>query len=113
MAELKVYTKPIKKSMLGTTIVSEAYYLKYEADKVIAELEKENAELKEERRWRKCSEEPPPKGKCVLVADEYSLEDSVTMARLTKGSWELNGGALLKKDWFKYWRPLPKAPEVK
>lgn len=38
MSELKVYVQPIKKSMMGNTIVGMAYYLKSEADKVIAGL---------------------------------------------------------------------------
>jgi hypothetical protein len=38
------------------------FYLKSEADKVIAELE-------EERRWRKCSEEMPEEGVEVLVTN--------------------------------------------
>ena len=104
----------------------------------IAELEKENAELKEQyrdmdvthtvhiakmnalieeleesQRWRKFSEEKPEVNQDVLVADAFGLEDSVTMARYTKEGWELNNGSLIKKGWFKFWRELPKAPEDK
>lgn len=50
MQELKVYTKPIKKSMLGTTIAGAAYYRKSEADKVIAGLEEKVEELTGELR---------------------------------------------------------------
>jgi hypothetical protein len=39
MSELKVYVKPLKTNVLGQTIVGQSYYLKSEADKVIAELE--------------------------------------------------------------------------
>ena len=48
MSELKVYVKPIKTNMFGKTIVGQSYYLKSEADKVIAELETKNASLTEE-----------------------------------------------------------------
>ena len=37
MSELKVYVKPIKTNMFGKMIVGQSYYLKSEADKVIAE----------------------------------------------------------------------------
>lgn len=38
MSELKVYVRPLKTNILGQTIVGQSYYLKSEADKVIAEL---------------------------------------------------------------------------
>ena len=47
MSELKVYVKPLKTNVLGQTIVGQSYYLKYEADKVIAEKDAEIAELKD------------------------------------------------------------------
>lgn len=37
MSELKVYVKPLKTNIFGETIVGQSYYLKSEADKVIAE----------------------------------------------------------------------------
>lgn len=73
----------------------------------------EYEKLKNAHRWRKVSEELPEYGKSVLVADAFGLEDSVTMARYTNEGWELNSGALIKKDWFTYWIPLPEPPEVK
>ena len=45
MSELKVYVKPIKTNMFGKMIVGQSYYLKSEADKVIAEKDKEIARL--------------------------------------------------------------------
>jgi hypothetical protein len=36
MSELKVYVKPIKTNMFGKMIIGQSYYLKSEADKVIA-----------------------------------------------------------------------------
>lgn len=36
MNELKVYVNPLKTNMFGETIVGQSYYLKSEADKVIA-----------------------------------------------------------------------------
>ena len=46
MSELKVYVMPIKTNIFGQTIVGLAYYSKSEADKVIAEKDKEIMELK-------------------------------------------------------------------
>ena len=48
MSELKVYIHPLKKSMMGNTIVIQSYYLKSEADKVIADKDKEIVKLKEQ-----------------------------------------------------------------
>ena len=45
MSELKVYVKPIKTNMFGKMVVGQSYYLKSEADKVIAEKDKEIARL--------------------------------------------------------------------
>lgn len=97
----------------------------------IAELEKENTELRSKNegllyaladaetdlamatRWRKVSEELPKVNQYVLVADAFGLEDSITMAQYTNEGWELNNGSLIKKGWFKFWCELPKVPEVK
>ena len=49
MSELKVYVKPIKTNMFGKMIVGQSYYLKSEADKVIAELKKK---IEEQKRLR-------------------------------------------------------------
>lgn len=99
-------------------------YIKSEADKVIAELRSKNegllyaladaeTDLAMATKWRKCSEELPEVNQNVLVADAFGLEDSVTIARYTKEGWDLLSGILVEKDWFKYWMPLPKAPEDK
>lgn len=64
----------------------------------IAELEKENAELKEAERWRKCSEELPPEGAEVLAYYAGNLQTYfVEKAPLNK--------------FVTYWMPLPKAPK--
>ena len=67
---------PLKTNIFGKTIVGQAYYSKAEADKVIVEKDKEIAglkariaELEEERRWRKCSDELPEEGVEVLVTN--------------------------------------------
>lgn len=46
MSELKVYALPLKTNIFGRTIVAQSYYLKSEADKVIAELERDIVKLK-------------------------------------------------------------------
>ena len=62
------------------------FYIKSEADKVIADLEESHkkevgqllikiAELKEERRWRKFPDEKPEKGQKVLFRAKYKTEN--------------------------------------
>lgn len=80
-----------------------------------AELEKENAALKDERRWRKCSEEKPedgqavwayePNGKRVLKL-EYEKSDSGEGFICFPYTHEFYPGITL-------WMPfeVPKAPE--
>ena len=102
MSELKAYIGPApdEKGLAD-------YYLKSEADKVIAEKDKEIAELKEERRWRKCSEELPKDDEYVFAfCPDFG---SVEKARL------LEDGAWRDSDWnfleVTHWMPMPKAPE--
>lgn len=102
-------------------------YLKSEADQVIAE-------LKEERRWRKCSEELPKLeedvGEIFLVAVEVESNarprgSYVTSAEFCEGEWyndttgseieeniERDEEGLLYRSKVTHWRPLPKAPEL-
>ncbi len=47
MRELNVFKMPLKTNIFGRTIVAQSFYGKSEADKVIAEKDKEIAELKE------------------------------------------------------------------
>lgn len=87
----------------------------------VDEKDKEIAELKEERRWRKCSDEMPDEDEEVLFSDgnyiylgcwttwdggcsDYSYE--------TFSGWVESGS---EKDYdfneIKYWQPLPSAPK--
>lgn len=96
------------------------YYPKSEADKVIAEkdadiaqlqamLEERNkqiGELKEERRWRKASEELPTDGDAVAVSfhtEEGKLVTSVDCC--FDEEWQM------MDDCEGYWIPLPKSPK--
>ena len=97
------------------------FYLKSEADNVIADLEEshkmeveqllmEFAELKEERRWRKCSEELPEDGAEVLATDgeEIWLCHKDT---LCDGSPWFQPDGLPHIEGITHWMPLPSAPK--
>ena len=80
MSELKAYT--YDDMLNGVADVDIEYYSKSEADKVIAEKDREIAqlqamleernkqvwELEEERRWRKCSDEMPSANEGYFIA---------------------------------------------
>ena len=114
---------PLKTNIFGKTIVGQAYYSKAEADKVIVEKDKEIAglkariaELEEERRWRKCSEELPEEYTDVLFIDSdwtYYLGDmwiiSTDGVKPAEPYWSGRGEPRCNNP--KYWLPLPKAPE--
>jgi hypothetical protein len=125
MSELKVYVKPLKTNVLGQTIVGQSYYLKSEADKVIAELEEshkkevgqllmEIAELKqkleEERRWRKCSDEMPEDGAEVLASDGVGIW-LCYKTTLSDGSPWFQPDGLPHIEGVTHWMPLPSAPK--
>lgn len=95
----------------------ELVYPKDEVDKVInefkariAELEKENAELKEAQRWRKFSDEKPKWGEEVLVLDKEGDQHIVRFSHDMKWiSWgKMN---TCESDCIVYWMPLPSAPK--
>ena len=76
----------------------------------------ELAELKEERRWRKCSEELPKDREYVLIltmVNRIFVEPVVSFGCYHKdrGEWFAKGtcGAVEVS----HWMPLPKAPEGK
>ena len=77
----------------------------------IAELEKENAELKEERRWRKFSEEKPSEemeGMDFIVSNGFFHREISEW----RGYWNNDpfcGDRHCEE--VKYWRPLPSAPK--
>ena len=106
MSELNVYHHELRPNEY------DEFYLKSEADKAIAEKDKEIAELKEERRWRKFPEEKPKWGEEVLVVDDESKQYIVRFSHDMKWiSWgKMN---TCESENVKYWMPLPKAPEVK
>ena len=85
------------------------FYLKSEADKVIAEKDKEIAKLKEERRWRKFPDEKPKWGEEVVVVDDESKQYIVRFSHDMKWiSWgKMN---TCESKYVKYWMPLPSAP---
>ena len=117
-------------------------YIKSEADKVIAELEEshkmkveqllmEIVKLKEERRWRKCSEEMPKLQEgvseifLVVVENESNTSSKgsyVTIAELCDGEWynDVTGNEIEwnieDSDYFyrskvTQWMPLPLEPK--
>ena len=111
------------------------FYLKSEADKVIAELKdklrhypmmvallesdkKEIAELKEEQRWRKFPDEKPEKGQKVLFRAKYKTDNIRTwigefrnvdfdVFYASAPGW---GCEFLPNEIFG-WMPLPSAPK--
>ena len=87
-----------------------------DVDEHIGKLEAELAALKEELRWRDASKELPPKEKGIFLQCEVFdgqnrwIEPWLCCGVLGWG-WGTEG-AHLKYGPIKYWRPLPKAPEV-
>ena len=77
----------------------------------IAELEKENAELKEERRWRKFPEEKPSEemdGMDFIVSNGFFHREISEW----RGYWNNDPFCGDRHcDEVKYWRPLPSAPK--
>lgn len=94
MSELNVYHHELRPDEY------DEFYLKSEADKAIEE-------LKEERRWRKFSEEKPEKDQWCLVyhegeidADHYT-DDCNNHCRFVMYGFYVT-----------HWMPLPEPPEV-
>lgn len=115
MSELKVHTiytpmDDVAHDEKGKILEGQEVYLKSEVDRVIAEKDKEIAELKEERRWQKFPDEKPKWGEEVIVVDDESKQRIVRFSHDMKWiSWgKMNtceSSAVL------YWRPLPLAPK--
>lgn len=97
MSELKIYRDPKEGPCYRE------FYERTEADKVIAK-------LKEERRWRKCSEELPEDESDVLATDgeEIWLCHKTTMQDGLPW-FQPNGQPHI--EGITHWMPLPKAPE--
>ena len=107
------------------------FYLKSEADKVIASLKARIAELEEERRWRKFPDEKPKLEEGVseifLVVIENESNTSpkgsyVTIAELCDGEWyndvtgneieeNIEGSDYFYRSKVTHWLPLPSAPK--
>lgn len=84
--------------------------VKEKYEEIIAEKDKEIAELNEERRWRKFPDEKPEWGKEVLVVDGKSKHYIVRFSHDMKWiSWgNMN---TCESENVKYWMPLPSAPK--
>lgn len=70
------------------------------------EARNENQRLKEEHRWRKCSEELPEKDKYVLAFCPYL--GSIEIARIIDNEWRDFSWNFLEVT---HWMPLPYAPK--
>lgn len=78
----------------------------------VDEKDKEIAELKEERRWRKCSEELPEDGAEVLATDG----DGIWLCyktTMSDGSPWFQPDGLPHIEGVTHWIPLPAAPKEK
>ena len=116
MSELKVYVKPIKTNMFGKMIVGQSYYLKSEADKVIAKKDAEIAELKKKLM-------PCLNGDCILtceVVEKYGKENAelkaeldgkrhsdykrcLAMAKWCYAKWDDTATKYYKSVWYRKW----------
>ena len=83
------------------------FYIKSEADKVIAELKARIAELEEERRWRKFPDEKPEEDTWCIVFHEGEIDSDhyTRFAYNNKCDFALYGNEVT------HWMPLPSAPK--
>ena len=72
-----------------------------------AKAQEEIAMLKENQRWRKCSDGFPAIGISVLISDGFVRMVAALMHDYT---WNVDE-AFYDVDDYKFWMPLPKAPE--
>ena len=86
------------------------FYLKSEADKVIASLKARIAELEEERRWRKFPDEKPEKWDTVVVRFSDGFYDLAVYLSNGQG-WDIGDGLYHKSEEVSHWMPLPSAPK--
>ena len=101
--ELKAYT--IYEGDVGN-YTEHIVYNKQDVDETIAELKAENSRLKEECRWRKCSDEMPQNyddGDFFLIAVEHESTTNpkgyyVTIAELAGGEWSDEEGRDIDED---------------
>ncbi len=106
------------------------FYIKSEADKVIADLEESHkkevgqllmeivglkariAELEEERRWRKFPDEKPEEWDTVVVRFSNGFYDLAVYLSNGQG-WDIGDGLYHKSEEVSHWMPLPSAPKEK
>ena len=119
MIELKVYED--LDDYIGYDDTPPLMYDKSEADKFIADLEEshkkevgqllmEIAELKEERRWRKCSDELPEDGAEVLATDGEGIW-LCYKTTMSDGSPWFQPDGLPHIEGITHWMLLPSAPK--
>ena len=108
MSELKAYIGPHPTDHTLTE-----YYLKSEADKVIAEKDAEIAKLKEESRWHKFCKEKPSED---MMGEEFIVNNGQysTIAEWGEGYWE-NDPFCGSKICYEvvWWKYLDKTENVK
>ena len=79
----------------------------------IAELEKENAELREATRWRNFKDEPPEHHQWIEACYCKDMT-SERKTRIEIRRWDEGMKYdVFEQELFVGWRPLPKAPEAK
>lgn len=83
------------------------YYNAKKVDAVLAEKDKEIAELKEERRWRKFSEETPEHHQDIHCYRPDAKFCKVALRRWDEGT----KFDVFEQELYTHWMPLPKAPE--
>lgn len=72
-----------------------------------AKAQEEIATLKENQRWRKCSDGFPAIGISVLISDGFVRKVAALMHDYT---WNVDE-AFYDVDDYKFWMPMPKPPE--
>ena len=110
MSELKVILATPHTKMKNACDGAIEVYLKDEADKVIEAKDKEIAELKEERCWRKCSDELPEDGAEVLATDGEGIW-LCYKTTMSDGSPWFQPDGLPEIEGVTHWMPLPSAPK--
>ena len=75
----------------------------------VDEKDKEIAELKEERRWRKFPDEKPEEWDTVIVRIGDGFYDLAVYLSNGQG-WDIGDGLYHKSEEVSHWMPLPSAP---
>lgn len=88
----------------------ELHHLHPSHDDEVARLKARIAELEEERRWRKCSEEKPEEWATVIVRFSDGFYDLAVYMSNGQG-WDIGDGLYHKPEEVSHWMPLPKFEE--